>query len=152
MKPWYAGNARQLLEARKQGQSPDGPVVVSMIGTVPGGSTLYVNEDDPLERMDWRMLVNLEVWVWADASTPLPRLMALCGQIAKARPSRLVLRFNHSGETHDVEVGSGQHHRALSDIPAQHDFVWAPMASTLTHIADQLRAALVQKHGRLAIL
>lgn len=152
MKPWYAGNARQLLEARKHGQTPDGPVVVSMIGTVPGGMNLYVNEDDPLERLDWRMLVNLEVWVWADASTPLSRLMAICSHIAKARPQRLVLRFNGSGETHDVEIGSGQHHRALSDIPAQHDFVWAPMASTFTNVADQLRTALVAQHGRLAIL
>jgi hypothetical protein len=152
MKPWYAGNARQLLEARRQGKTPDGPVIVSTIGTIPGATALHVNADDPLERLDWRMLVNLEVLVWSDASTPLPRLMALCEQIAKARPRRLVLRFDRSGETHDVEIGSGQHHRALSDTPEQHDFVWCPINSSLTPLADQLTAALVQQHGRLALL
>jgi hypothetical protein len=168
MRPWYAANARNLLETRRKGLAPSGPVIVSLIGTIEGSeTTLYVHDDMPAERMDWRMLVNLEVWIWSDPSVALSRLLNIVDRIARARPRRLVLRLNypyrftwsddervHDEEigTHDVEVGSAIHREAISDIPAQHEFVWMPFGVTHTPISAQMQHELEQKNGKVAFL
>lgn len=164
MKPWYATNARQLLENRQRGLLPDGPVVVSLVGPKPSdlaAVTLQVHSDMPAERLEWRMLVNLEVWIWADASVPLERVLLIADRIAGIRPRRLVLRFSRpfsftwndgredrdeTINTHDVEIGAGYHHRALADIPEQHDFLWCPVNASGTPIGAQLTRALAATH------
>lgn len=147
-RPWYATNARDLLEARRQGMVPAGPVVVSLIGGSfdrVAAATLYVRDDMPLDRLDWRMLVNLEVWLWADSSTPLDRLLQLLDALAHARPRRLCLRFDHEQQTHDVDLGAGYHTPAVRDLPAVHEFHWEPFALNWTPIEQRLQRAALSR-------
>jgi|GEM_PF-3136856 hypothetical protein len=164
--PWYAANARDLLQARQRGQKPAGPVVVSLIGGEFGSVAsvaLYVRQDAPLDRFDWRMLVNLEVWVWADSSVGLGILVELLDRIASIRPKRLCLRFDHAWSqdvdgvtfeqsTHDVDIGTGYHHPAIEDVPETHAFVWEPMALNHTPIERRLAAATARKHRAGTVL
>jgi hypothetical protein len=64
MKPWYAINARRLLEDRQRASCPSIPCPWSL-ATRRNPGCLYVKPDMPVERLDWRMLVNLPVWIWA---------------------------------------------------------------------------------------
>lgn len=167
MKHWYATNARDLLDARRHGQKPAGPVVVSHIGGSFGSlcaATLYVHEDMPAPRMDWRMLVNLEVWFWADDTVPLERVLQLLDGIAHARPSRLTLRFDHQWSwvspegqefdhpTHDVDIGSGHHIAAIRDLPEVHEFCWDPLPLNHTPIERRLADAAAAAHPKGTIL
>lgn len=160
-RPWYAAGARSLLDNRKQGTVPDGPVVVSLIGGEfrdVAALTLHVHADMPADRLDWRMLVNLEVWVWADATVPLERVLLVLDRIAQARPKRLCLRFNHrftfSGadggtetiDLHDLDIGDGFHHEAIEEVPAIHAFLWSPVPMNGTPVERQLRNALRGTH------
>lgn len=164
MKPWYASNARELLEMRKRGRIPDGPVAVSLIGgqyADCAAMTLHVQDDTPIDRLDWKMLVNLEVWIWADPSVPLSKLTVLADRIAQVRPRRLVLRFDHpfkftwndgkkdieeSIDTHDVDIGSGYHNQGIGELPATHAFLWCPIPCNGTPLEHQLRRALRATH------
>lgn len=146
-KPWYAFNARKLLEAREKGLTPEGTVVVSMVDGERGDLT--VMPDMPADRMDWRMLVNAEVLILADRATPLDRLLETASRIAQARPKFLAIRFNGH---HDVEVGTGSHFAAVRDIPAEHSFSWVPINCSGTLAGAQLRQALIQKHPRWTVL
>lgn len=166
-RPWYATNARQLLETRQRGMVPAGAVVVNMR---PGGdnvapATLHLRDDMPLDRMDWRMLVNLDVWVWADGAVPLDRVLAALDGIARARPKRLCLRFDHpldytglTGEqvhvdSHDLQLGFGLHWPGLPpEYPATHEFHWHPMPMQGTPVEHRLRAAARSTHLQGTIL
>lgn len=167
MKPWYAINARDLLETRRQGLKPSGPVVVSTIGGDFGrlaAATLYVHDDMPAERLDWRMLVNVEAWLWADDAVPLLRVLQLLDGVAHARPRRLCLRFDrqwswvspggHEYEqvTHDVDIGTGFHTLAMRDLPDVHEFHWDPMPLNWTPIERTLAQAALSKHPRGTVL
>lgn len=145
MKPWYAINARQLLDDRKAGLVPAGPVSVVLTGNTEPHPALYVKDDMPAERMDWRMLVNLEVWIWSDPSVPLGRLLRIARDIAAVRPKRLTIRFEVGADVHDVDVGHGLHQPAIADAAPIHDFTWAPMDLSLTPVGARLRAALVRQ-------
>lgn len=152
MSAWYAQNARQLLESRQQGMTPDGQVVVSLVGGSHLGATvLHVRQEMPVDRIDWRMLVNLPVVVWANSRAPLSWLVATTARIAAARPSDLVVRFEHQNgedrEAHDIEVGHGTHIPAVSDIPPHHAFWWGPIRLSPTHIAKGIQKALEAKHS-----
>lgn len=154
-RPWYATNARELLESRKRGMAPDGPVAVSMIGgTFPAAAaTLYVRDDTPLERLDWRMLVNLDVWLWADRSIALSKVHAVLGATARARPKSLFLRFgNPQGIVHDIEVGIGEHLPAVMEFPAVHQFTWCPTNNAASKVGAQLRRSLLAQHPAFTIL
>lgn len=146
MNPWYATNARQLLQTRQQGQSPTGPVVVSLIGGTFPQRTLHVRPDMPVDRLDWRMLVNLQVWVWAGPAAALDWAIATTARIALARPASLHLRFAAGDELHDVEVGQGLHLPAVLDLPATHDFCWSPVNVGATEVGKRLRRALIARH------
>lgn len=163
MSPWYAVNARDLLETRRQGSMPRGPVVVSTIGGDFGGlaaATLYVHGDMPVERMDWRMLVNLEAWLWADRSVKLARVLQLLDGIARARPRRLCLRFDepwswvspagheYEAQTHDVDIGTGFHVLAIRELPDVHEFLWDPFPLNFTPIEHRLCEAAIGMHRR----
>lgn len=146
MKPWYAGNARFLLASREHGMRPDGAVVVSLIGGRHddlAATTLYVDTDMPADRLDWRMLADLEVWLWAGPEAALSWLLQTALRIAHARPKRLVLRFEEEGDVfHDLEVGAGVHTAAVKDIAAIHAFVWTPINTACTATGAKLRRAL----------
>lgn len=145
MKPWYATNARDLMATREQGLMPSTPVVVSLVGGRFPFPALYVRDDMPTERMDWRMLVNLDVWLWAGPEAALNWMLATADRIAKARPKSLILRFEDK-EIHDVEVGSGLHLPAVKNLPAQHVFTWTPINCSGTHWGSRLRKALMGVH------
>ena len=151
MRPIYAIRARQLLEQRQQGQRPDGIVQVTLAPGQQAGMVLRVADDMPADRLDWRMLVDLQVWLWATPETALSRVLAIARGIAKARPEHLILRFD-AGEIHDVEVGCGTHRRAVLDIPAEHSFTWKPINLCGSVVGASLRNALMAEIPAFEVL
>lgn len=146
MRPYYAHNARHLLEQRKGGTTPATPVVVSFFeGFYPNNETLFASEDMPSERMDWTMLVNLSVWVIVDKSIALEKILETVFRIALVKPKELILRFEQGDRVHDVEVGYGHHLPAIADIAAVHEFQWAPINVGGTTIGKRLVKALKLK-------
>ena len=146
MTPWYATNARGLLEARKQGRSPPGPVVVSLVGQHFTETALFLRPDMPADRLDWRMLVNLDVWVWASAEVSMQWIVDTTWRIARVRPKELTVRFEHSGHVHDVDCGSGHHLPAVADIAPVHQFQWAPINVGGTALGKRIKQALLAAH------
>lgn len=145
MTPWYAQNARLLLQNRQHGITPDGPVVVSLVAGEFDLPTLFVHADMPIDRLDWRMLVNLTVWVWASAKAPIERVLETVYRIAIARPKELILRFEHGDEVHDVEVGYGHHLPGVAGFAPVHQFQWAPINVGGTALGRRLKRALLSK-------
>jgi hypothetical protein len=144
---WFASNARDMLEARRRGFTPDCPVVVTMVGGSFEQPTLYVQSDMPANRLDWSMLVNVDVWVWASFSESVERIAAVVQDIAKAKPRSLFLRFeDRDGHVHDVDCGSGTHRPGLPEhgIPAEHSFIFCPINSAGTKLGSRLRNALAR--------
>jgi len=142
---WYAVNARDLLEHRKHGELPTNPVsVVVGRGEAPYPA-LYLHDDMPLERMDWRMLVNLDVWLWAGFSVPLERIKRIAKDIAQVQPSVLILRFaDTTGFTHDVELAFSTHQPGYPEhgIKPVHDTTWRPLNLTGSTFGTRLCAGL----------
>lgn len=146
--PWYAINARSLLETRRQGHMPPEPVVVSLVGKRFTETALYLRPDMPEDRMDWRMLVNLDVWVWAGAQASLDRITTTLWRIAAARPRELVLRFEAGTRVHDINCGSGHHAQAVAGLPPEHGFWWLPMNVGGTEIGARIVRALTAKYPK----
>lgn len=147
-KPWYATNARNLLEQRKNNQKPDGPVVVSLVGGDffdIAATTLYARQDMPTDRLDWRMLVDLDVWLWAGPSAPMDWIVDTAWRIAQGRPRELLVRFETAQQIHDINVGSGTHRPAVAGLPPEHNFLWLPINVGGTSIGYRIRAALAKK-------
>lgn len=153
-RPWYATNAKNLLEGRRNGYTPDGPVVVTLVGgDYPyAADTLYLREDMPLERMDWRMLVDVVVHVWADRTVPLAKVLRVVDDIAHARPRLLYLRFGSPDAPHEIEVGDGLHFARVLDIPAEHSFSWCPFNLTGSATGAKLRRSLLAQHPAMTRL
>ena len=144
---WYAINARDLLEQRQHGHKPPGPISVVMDGSNVDSPALYLRSDMPVDRMDWRMLVDCEVWLWASLTTPFDRLERVARDIAEVVPSRLVVRFtDRSGELHDIEVGSGSHRKGIPDlgIAPEHEFIWCPINLSGTTPGARMKRALAR--------
>lgn len=139
----FAINARQLLDDRKRGVVPTEPVSVVLTGQTERAPAVYVREDMPADRLDWRMLVNLPVWLWAAPEVPLQRVLRVVRSIADVRPKRLTLRFEAAGAVHDVDVGHGMHQAANAPLRAIHEFTWTPMDLTHTPVGAKLRRALL---------
>lgn len=148
MRPWYARNAQALLQTRQNGARPDGTVVVSLVGgdfSDVAATTLYVAEDMPLPQMDWRMLADLPVWVWADQSAPLERIVTVTQDIARKRPRELFVRFSTTTEIHDVDCGNGLHRKPVSGVGEEHSFFWLPVNVGGTRIGEKVCAALKRR-------
>lgn len=142
---WYAVNARNLLELREHGEKPGHPVSVVIGRAEVPEPALYLHDDMPVERMDWRMLVNLEVWLWAGFSIPLDRIKRVARDVAAAMPSRLVLRFaDQRGFVHDVELAFATHLPGYPehDIKPVHELTWKPLNLTGTNVAARLCAGM----------
>lgn len=141
--PRYAVNARNLLQTRQNGFRPSNPVNVALAGQNFRGTTLYVHDDMPTD-LDWRMLVNLDVWVWADRTVPLDRVIDTTVAISRAMPAWLLLRFVEAGEVHDIDVGSGQHHdgQPSAGIRPEHSFLWLPLNVCGSALGYRLKRAL----------
>lgn len=150
MKPWYAINARNLLDVRRQGVKPQGPVVVSLVGGEFTETVLYVKPDMPADAMDWRMLVNLDVWVWAGVGAALDRIVLTAWRVAQARPARLHVRFEHQRAMHEVECGAGWH-QGGNGWPADHGFLWWPLNLGGTDIGRRICTALSAKGQRVVL-
>lgn len=144
-RPWYPVNGRALLETRRQGMSPAGPVVVSLIGGQYDATALYVHDEMPLERMDWQMLVNLHVHVLASPAAPFDRIERCLWDIAHVRPRELLLQFIVGDAVHEIDIGTGMHLPALQGLPAMRHFHWLPITTT-PGPALQLKRALVAAH------
>ncbi len=149
---WYAANARSLLAARRQGLAPEGPVVVSLVGQSFDQPTLYCQPGTAPERMDWRMLVNLQVWVWASPVAALDWVVETVWRIAKAKPAELALRFEHGDRIHDIDCGTSSHHPAIADIPAVHDFLWLPINTGGSALGYRILRTLTNHHPKGQIL
>jgi len=145
IRPWYAQNARQLLENRQHGMTPDGPVVVSLVAGEFDHPALFVHADMPHDRLDWRMLVNLTVWVWASSKAPLQQVLDTVYRIATAKPKELILRFEHADIVHDIEVGYGHHLPSVAGVSAVHQFQWSPINVGGTSLGYRLKKALLSK-------
>jgi hypothetical protein len=146
---WFAANARDLLAARRNGSRPAGPVVVSLCGGGFEQTALYVRSDMPIERLDWSMLVDLEVWIWADPRVPLASVVHVTRDIAAAKPRELTLRFDDQhGTVHDIDVGSGHHSQGWPEagIGPEHSFLWAPVNAAGTQLGRRLVRALQARH------
>jgi len=152
MKPWYAHNARDLLETRRQGMQPEGPVHVAMDGGAFEGTALYLRPDMPLERMDWRMLVNLDVCLRASPNVPLNRVIETASRIAHARPRALRLHFDDGAELHEVDVGFAIHRERVMEFPAIHEFFWYPVDLSWTSVGHEIQKSLKNKHRPLSTL
>lgn len=146
MNDWYATNARSLLETRRQGMKPEGPVVVAMVPSNLVGTVLTVRPNMPTDRLDWRMLANLDVWLWAGAAASLEAVIATAWRIAHARPKELILRFEHDNYVHDIDCGSGHHLPAIEDIAATHQFWWTPTNVGGTSLGKRIRRTLIAAH------
>ena len=88
-RPWYATNARDLLEHRRRNLKPVEPVIVSLVGgdfRDVAETVLYARRDMPVDRMDWRMLVDLDVWLWAGTGAAMDWISETAWRIAQARP------------------------------------------------------------------
>lgn len=144
-RPWYATNARALLEQRKNNQKPAGPVVVSLVGgnfDDIADTALYVRQDMPTDRMDWRMLVDLEVWLWCGPNAPMEWITETTWRIAQARPRELLIRFETATTIHDINLGSGTHRPAVAGLPPEHRFWWLPINVGGTAIGYRILKAL----------
>ena len=151
-KLWFATNASSLLETRRQGLAPDGPVVVSPVVKQFSHTALYCRPDAPAERFDWRMLVNLDVWLYANAKVPIDWVVNAAWRLAQVRPKQLFLRFEAEGRLHDVDCGSGSHRPAIASLPPEHEFLWFPLRTTGTELAQRITGALVARHPKGQIL
>lgn len=149
-KPWYAHGARKLLAARQAGLMPDRTVYVSMTDRQTPNA-LSVKRDMPADRLDWRMLVNLDVQLLADRTVDLGWLLDTTSRIAHVRPAFLGIVFEDEG-VHDVEVGTGTHIPEVLELPAQHSFTWVPINCSGTLTGSRLRQALIAKHSRWTVL
>jgi len=142
-RPWFAINARNLLDSRMHGMVPESQVNVSFIGQPQTDDiTLIVRDDMPVDRLDWRMLVNLNVMVLADKTTPFSRAQRALQDIAKCRPAWLQFALLFGDEYHVVDCGSGFHIAAVGAIQGRHEFVWFPLAPKQTPIARRATQAL----------
>lgn len=150
-RPWYAINARRLLEDRQRGLVPQDAVAVVLTDDTIPAPAVYVKADMPLDRLDWRMLVNLQVWLYADAGVALDRVLKVARSIAAIRPGELVLRFNADG-LHDVEVGAACHFPGVADLQPVHQFTWNPINLSCTAIGAKLRRALLAEHPQGYVL
>lgn len=142
-RPWFAVNARQLLEARTHGMVPESQVNVSLIGQPKSADlTLIVHKDMPVDRLDWRMLVNLNVMVLADTGTPFNRVEAVLKGIAECRPAWLHFALLAGDEYHVVDCGSGWHVPPFEGFKGHHEFFWLPIALSTSPIAKRAKQAL----------
>jgi hypothetical protein len=151
VKPWYATNARDLLETRQQGKRPAGAVVVSLVG---GGFVDVARQPRCTCSRTCRWTAGL-----ADAGQPrgvavgrpcgaaLDWMLATASRIAQARPSRsdAALR-GRRGEVHDVEVGTAIHLPRFAAF-RQHGFT-GPDQLRGTQWGAKLRHALIATHPR----
>ena len=143
--PRFATNARNLLEARQNGFAPAETVHVTLVGGQFDGTALYVREEMAPASLDWRMLVNLDVQLWAGLAIPLDRVVDCSIALAQAKPKTLFLRFLDSqARIHDLDLGSGHHHGGAPEvgINPEHSFLWFPINTGGTALGYRLLKAL----------
>jgi hypothetical protein len=149
-RPWFAYGAQALLQARQQGLKPDDIVTVAMDGRAHPEPLIRVRPDAPVDRLEWRMLVNVNVELWTDPSVSFDRTAQTAFRIAQVRPRNLTLVFDDGEQRHTIDCGQGWHTPAVADVPAQHWFLWQPITLN-TSTARRIARALKQQH-REAIL
>lgn len=143
--PRFATNARDLLEARQSGFAPAGVVNVTLIGGQFDGPALYVRDEMAPAALDWRMVVNLDVLLWAGLTVPLARVVDCSIALAKCKPKSLFLRFlDNQDRIHDLDLGSGLHHAGAPTVGVkpEHSFCWLPLNTGGTPMGYRLLKAL----------
>jgi hypothetical protein len=99
----------------------------------------------PTDRLDWRMLVDLDVWLWASAEAPMDWVVDTAWRIAQARPRELIVRFETAQHIHDINLGSGTHRPAVAGLAPEHRFWWLPINVGGTSIGYRILSALTKK-------
>lgn len=130
-----------LTDMRRAGLRPDRPVHVAFTDPAVAGLTLFMR-DAARRPFDWRVLVGLDVIVWADAKTPFSDVSSTVVAIAKARPSELQLCFLHGDAWHLIDCGSGRFQPDVQDVPGHHEFQWQPINLGATDMGFRLKVAL----------
>ena len=100
----YAINAMNLLGMQRHGMQPEGPVMVEMGRDARTKAPRSTSSPTLTERMDWRMLVNLQVAVEPRSSDSLDRLLRAVRDIAASRQLTCCCALLNTGS---IEVGSG---------------------------------------------
>jgi hypothetical protein len=121
---------------------------VSLIGGEfrEAANTLYLREDMPLERMDWRMLVDVEVHLWANRATPLAQ-GAAGPRRHRARGPRPVPALRQPGGTvHDIDIGDGLPHAPRPRHPRGAPLHLVPNEQRRQQVGAKLRRALLAQH------
>jgi hypothetical protein len=151
---WFATNARNLLESRRNGYVPSGPVVVSMIGGEypEAADTLYLREDMPLERMDWRMLVDVEVHLWANRKCRWAACSRLSRQSRAPGPRGLSCASEPTAASCTTSKSATASTCARSRHPREHRFTWCPINLTGSGVGAKLRRALLAQHPAFTTL
>lgn len=130
-----------LTDMRRAGVRPGAPVHVAFSDPAVVGLTIFMR-DAARRPIDWRVLVDLDVVVWADAETPFGDVCASLTAIAKARPRELQLCFLHADEWHLIDCGTGRHWPAVADVPVYHEFHWLPLNLGGTTMGYRIKFAL----------
>jgi hypothetical protein len=130
-----------LTEMRRAGMRPDRPVNVAFTDPAASGLTLFMR-DVTRRPFDWRVLVGLDVIVWADTKTAFAEVSRTVVDIARARPAELQLCFLHGEEWHLIDCGSGRFQPDVQDVPGHHEFQWQPINLGSSAMGYRLKAAL----------
>lgn len=152
---WYATNARDLLEHRRRNLKPVEPVIVSLVGgdfRDVAETVLYARRDMPVDRMDWRMLVDLDVWLWAGTGAAMDWITETAWRIAQARPRELLIRFEAGNAIHDINVGSGTHRAPVAGLQPEHQFWWLPINVGGTVLGYRVLKALLATKPKKTML
>ncbi|AMM23011.1 hypothetical protein [Variovorax sp. PAMC 28711] len=155
---WFPTNGRALLEQRRKGLMPASAVNVNLDVAARDelcfvGHVLTVAPHMPIERMNWRMLANLAVWIWADDSVPIERLVQVAYDIVAVKPAALFVRFvDPKGFVHDVDCGSGIHEPGYPEhgIEPDHDFIFCTLNLAGTRLGFEVSRALRRAQPKAA--
>ncbi len=107
------GGFVQLLRARQRGMRPDGHVIVSLVGGIPGHNCVVIKEDERLDSQDWRGFVDLDV-VIAHVGKRIGRTVSALNYLAMARVRELEAWNVSTGQWLSVVAF---HEKRISAVP-----------------------------------
>ncbi len=107
------GGFVQLLRARQRGMRPDGHVIVSLVGGIPGHNCVVIKEDERLDSQDWRGFVDLDV-VIAHVGKRIGRTVSVLNYLAMARVRELEAWNAATGQWVSVVAF---HEKRISAVP-----------------------------------
>ena len=107
------GGFVQLLRARQRGMRPDGHVIVSLVGGIPGHNCVVIKEDERLDDQDWRGFIDLDV-VIAHVGKRVQRTISVLNHLIMARVRELEAWNAATGQWVSVVAF---HEKRISAVP-----------------------------------